>query len=240
MKKKLLLFSLLLAVVTMNAQFTLEDSEGNLISDGDVIEFGVLGASGGSWEYYVNNTSSTDAIYMKILFENAVQANGNMMELCFGECYSSIVIGNAYPDDSFVEIAPDAQTGPGNHLLNSEPGNGTDLVDYVFKYYQIDQDGNEIGTPLTITYRYNPLLGVADFNKLEVLISSTIIQNEMIVDTLEDLDLMVYDLQGRLVKNQKLNAGQQRINMSDLSPQVYIVNFKNVQGLSKTFKVIVK
>ena len=71
-------------------------------------------------------------------------------------------------------------------------------------------------------------------------ILSTIIQNEMIVDTPEDLDLKVYDLQGWLVKNQKINTGQQSINMSDLAAQVYIVHFKNAQGLSKTVKVIVK
>ncbi len=241
MKKKLLLFSLLLTIVTMNAQFTLEDSDGNLISDGGVIEFGVLGYPDANWDFYVNNTSTTDNIYVKILFENAVQADGSMMELCFGSCWTGLTIGNTYPpNDEYVEIAPGEQTGPGNHLLNSEAGNGTDLVEYVFRYYQIDQDGNEIGTPLTITYRYNPLLGVDDFSKLGVSISSTLIQNEMLVDSQEDLDLMVYDLQGRLVKNQKLSVGQHSINMSDLNSQVYIVQFKNIQGQSETYKVIVK
>lgn len=241
MKKKLLLFSLLLAVVTMNAQFTLEDSEGTLISDGTVIEFGVLGYPDANWDFYVNNTSATDEIYMKILFESAILADGSLMELCFGLCWTGITIGNLYPpNDEFVGIAPGEQTGLGNHLVNSEAGNGTDVVDYVFKYYQIDGSGTEIGTPLRITYRYNPLLGVEDFNALGVSILSTVIQNEMVVDSPEDLDLKIYDLQGRLVKNQKLNAGQQSINMSDLNAQVYIVRFNNVHGLSKTFKVIVK
>ena len=241
MKKILFLFSLLFSIMPMNAQFTLEDSDGTLISDGNVIEFGVLGYPDANWDFYVNNTSTTDDIYMKILFESAVQADGSMMELCFGTCWSDITIGNIYPpNEQFIAIAPGEQSGIGHHLLNSDPGNGTDVIEYVFKYYQIDENGTEIGTPLRITYRYNPLLGIEDFNRLDVSILSTIIQNEMIVDTPEDLDLKVYDLQGRLVKSQKINAGQQSINMSDLKTQVYIVHFKNVQGLLKTVKVIVK
>lgn len=242
MKKKLLLVSLFLVVMTMNAQFTLEDSEGSPVIDGDIIEFGVLGYPDANWDFYVNNTSSTEDIYMKIEFVSAVNADGSMMELCFGLCYTGISVGSSYPpSNDFVEIAPGEQTGPGNHLVNSEPGNGTDAVEYVFRYYQVDATGtNEIGTPLSITYRYDPLLGVGDFNKLNVTISSTIINNEMTVNTVEELNMLMYDLQGRLVKSQKLNVGQQIINTSDLSSQIYIVNFKNNQGLSDTIKVLVK
>ena len=241
MKKKLLLISIFLVAMTMNAQYTLEDSDGNLIEDGDVITFNVLGYPDANWDFYVNNTSSSDNIYMKIEFVSAVNANGSMMELCFGLCYTGITIGNSYPpNNEFVEIAPGEQTGPGNHLVNSEPGNGTDAVEYVFRYYQVDATGNnEIGTSLTITYRYDPLLGVGDFNKLNVAISSTIINNELIVEADEDLEMVMYDLQGRLVKTQKLNIGRQSINTSDLSSQIYIVQFKNNQGFTDIVKVIV-
>ena len=241
MKLKLLFLSMLLVALSMNAQYTVEDHDGNLLSDGQEIFFNTVAPDPGAiYDFYVNNTSTTDNIRMKIEFVSAVNADGSMMELCFGLCYTGITLGQSYPPNAdYVEIAPGAQTPPGNHMANADSGNGTDVLEYVFRFYQIDMAGNEIGDALTVTYVYDPLLGIND-NNLSVSIFATSINDELNVTVDQDLDLTIYDLQGRIVKRQKLNSGQQSINMSDVSSQMYFAHFVNGHGVSQTTKIVVK
>lgn len=241
MKRKLLYLSILLVAFSMNAQYTVEDHDGNLLTDGDIISFNTIAPDAGAiYDFYVNNTSTTDNIRMKIEFVSALNADGTMMELCFGLCYTGITIGQSYPPNAdYVEIMPGAQTPPGNHMANADPGNGTDVLDYLFRFYQIDTAGNEIGDPLSVTYRYDPLLSVNE-NSLSVNIFATSITDELNVTVDEELNLTIYNLQGKIVKSQKLNIGQQSINMSDLSSQMYVAHFDNGRGLSQTTKIVVR
>jgi hypothetical protein len=243
MKKILLLFSfLLVGTITINAQFTVEDGDGVPIMDGEVRSFNVYDVPAAKLDFFVNNTSSTDEIYTKIEFVSAVNADGSLMELCYGLCYTGISIGNSYPGGTdSVPIAPGAQTGPGNHFYNSEPGNGTDVVEYVFRFYQVDETGmNEIGDELTMTYRYDPLLGIDDVNDINLELASTIITDRLIVDTIEDLEFKVVDLQGRVVKQQNITAGHHEINMNDLRSQIYVIQFTNAEGQIRVEKIVVR
>jgi hypothetical protein len=239
MKLRLLFLSLFFATAGMMAQYTVEDGDGNAINDGDVINYGVTGVPDASLDFYVTNNGAS-TINMKIEFVSAINADGSEFELCFGLCYTGIVLGNSYPGGSdFIAIDAGMVTGPGNHFYNYATGNGTDVLDYVFRYYETDGAGNDIGNSLTITYRYDPLLGVND-NTLDVVISSTVIDGQITVNVQEDLNLAIYDLNGRIVQNQKLEAGQQYVNLSNLSAQMYILHFTNNSGISQVTKVVVK
>jgi hypothetical protein len=240
MKLNLLFLSALFVTLSINAQYTLEDANGDAVLDGDILTYGTLTYPEASFDFFVNNVSATETIRMRIEFVSAENADGSDMELCFGECYTGIAVGLSYPTDPLsVEILPGEQTMAGNHLFNSDPGNGSDVILYTFRYFQIDMAGNEIGDPLTVIYRYDPLLGV-NSNELNVNLFSTVIKDELVLNVEEELDLMVYDLQGRVVKSQRLEIGTQQINMSDLSPQMYLMHFQNNRGVSYTAKVIVK
>lgn len=240
MKKKLLLLTLLLVAFIAKAQYAIVDQNGDAITDGLVFETNSLEYELAEWQFFVTNNGS-EAINMRIEFVSAVNGNGNGFQLCFGQCYIDLVIGQTVPPTpGFIAIASGETTGEGNHFYNSNAGDGTSVQDYVFRFYETDDNGVDIGNPLSVTYRYDPLLGTEDFNALDVNISSTIIEAEMTVNTIEELDMVVYDLQGRLVKNQKLNIGQQNVDMSNLSAQLYIVKFNNVEGASKTMKILVK
>ncbi len=240
MKKKLLLLTLLLVAFVVKAQYVIVDQNGDEITDGMIAEFSSTEYELAELQFFVTNNGA-ETINMRIEFVSADNGNGNGFQLCFGQCYIDLVIGQTVPPTpGFIAIASGETTGEGNHFYNSNEGDGVSIQDYVFRFYETDEDGVDIGNPLTITYRYNPLLGTEDFNELNVNIASTIFENEMIVNAIEELDMVVYDLQGRLVKNQKLNIGQQNINMSDLSSQLYIVKFNNRDGASKTMKVLVK
>ncbi len=240
MKKHLLLLAVILVAFVSNAQYVVKDHNGVEITNGMVREFGTYGVPDGSLEYYVTNETSNE-IYMRIEFVSAVEADGTGFELCFGQCYVDLTIGQTVPiAPNYVTIPANATTGEGNHFANTLQGNGSTVQDWNFKFYQTDIDGNDIGNNLNFTYRYNPLLGTEDFNKLDVVVSSTVILNEMTVKTVEELNMVVYNLQGKIVKSQQLSIGQQTVDMSGLSSQMYIVNFNNNEGASKTVKIVVK
>jgi hypothetical protein len=66
------------------------------------------------------------------------------------------------------------------------------------------------------------------------------VTTQIIATTYEPLDVTIYDLQGRQVLSQKLDVGQQAIDVSNLRSQMYIVQFENNQGASQTTKIVVK
>ena len=227
---------------TMNAQFTVEDTDGNTISEGQIIAFGEVGYPEGNFDFFVQNPSTTDPIRMKIEFVSAVNADGSGLEICFGLCYTGVIIGNTYPPNAeFVEVAPNSQTGPGNHFLNTDMGNGTDVIDYTFKFYEVAADGTtQIGTPLTMMYRYDPNLLSVNENTLDVTINSTVVTEQLTVNTKESLDLVVYDLQGRIAASYKIAAGLQQVDVSALNTQLYILKFNNAEGNTYTSKIVKK
>ena len=241
MKQKFFFLSLFFAALSMNAQFTMEDHDGSLITDGQVLIFGgfLPDDPSASYEIYVNNPSTTEAIRMKAEFVSAINADGSLFEICFGLCYTGITIGQTFPPNAnFIEVLPGEQTPEGNHLANAEAGDGVNPVEYVFRFYQVDVNGDETGDDLTLTYKYDPLLGVND-NELNVNVFLNSRTNQVTIEVAEELEMKVYNLQGRLMKSEKLNVGRQQINMSDLSAQMYILHFTNNSGLSHTEKVVV-
>ena len=238
MKKILLLLTLILTAFTMNAQYEVEDQFGNEIIDGMVVEFSDYGVSNASLNFFITNTGA-DEIYMRIEFVSAVNATGAGFELCFGQCYIDLIVGQTVPAaPEFITIASGGTTPEGNHFANTIEG--TEIQDYIFRFYETDSEGNDIGNSLSFTYRYNPILGINDANELDIIVASTVILNNMQVNTVEELNMEIYSLQGKLVNSQKINIGQQLINMSNLSSQMYIVKFSNDEGTSKTIKVVKK
>ena len=238
MKKILLLLTLILTAFTMNAQYEVEDQFGNEIIDGMVVEFSDYGVSNASLNFFITNTGA-DEIYMRIEFVSAVNATGAGFELCFGQCYIDLVVGQTVPPaPQFLAIASGGITSEGNHFANTLEG--TEVKDYVFRFYETDSDGNDIGSDLSFTYRYDPTLGVNDLNELNISVASTVILSDMQVNAVEELNMEIYNLQGKIVSSEKINIGQQLINMSNLSSQIYIVKFSNDEGASKTIKVVKK
>ena len=238
MKKILLLLISIFTAFTMNARYEVEDQFGHEIIDGMVVEFSDYGVPNGSLEYYITNNDSNE-IYMRIEFVDAINATGAGFELCFGQCYIDLVVGQTVPPaPQFLAIAPGGITSEGNHFANTLEG--TEVKDYVFRFYETDSDGNDIGSDLSFTYRYDPTLGVNDLNELNISVASTVILSDMQVNAVEELNMEIYSLQGKLVSSEKINIGQQLINMSNLSSQMYIVKFSNDEGASKTIKVVKK
>ncbi|MEM0518485.1 MULTISPECIES: T9SS type A sorting domain-containing protein [Aequorivita] len=245
MKFKLLLLSVLGSVTMASAQFTVKDRSGNVLNDGDVIQFGVLDYPDASYEFFVTNDNPSDEIYTRIEYVSETNStNGEFEQLCYGLCYNNIVQGGTVPPagEDGLAIAVGETTPMGNHFWNDDPGNGTDNVDFVFAFRQYsDQAGTiETGTPLLFTYRYNPSMGVADNNKVNLTIQSTLVSNELVLNVNEPVTMVVYNIQGKIVKQGQFDAGRQVVNVSNLNPQTYIVQFSNQKGGVQTSKILVQ
>ena len=246
MKIKLLLLSVLGSMAIANAQYTIKDDNGVVLNDGDVIEFSTVDYPDASYDFFVTNDNPTDEIYSRVqLMSSENQSNATFEQLCYGtQCYYEIEMLQFVPpiDAAPVAIPVGHTTGLGNHFYNNDLGNGTNSVDYVFAFRQFEDVAGtiEIGTPLTFTYRYNPTMGVEGVSTVNISIQSTMVSDQLIMKVNEPVQMMMYDIQGRLVKQTQFESGNQVVNVSDLSSQTYIVQFKNNNGAVKTTKIMVQ
>ncbi len=243
MKFKLLLLSVFGSVALASAQYTVKDHNDVVLNEGDVIVFDELTYPAASYEFYVTNDNASETIYTRIEYVSETNSStGSFEQLCYGLCYNDIVVGGTVPPASDIAyaIAVGETTPLGNHFYNDDPGNGTDPIDFVFAFRQYSDEAGtvEIGTPLTFTYRYNPLLSTQDNTAVDFTIQSTVVSSELVVNANEAMSMVVYNLQGRVVKQAQFDAGRQVVNVSDLSSQAYIVQFTNNKGGISTTKFI--
>ncbi len=244
MKLKLLFLTLIGSVAIANAQYTVTNEDGDVLQNGDVLEYGTYGYDvGADYVFFVTNNNPTETIYSRLEFVSAINADGSLLEICYaGQCYTGIPVGFTAPAAPGVfPIGPGQSTPGGDHILNGDPGDGVYTIDYICAFHQYEADGvTEIGTPLTFTYRYNPTLGVNENSVVKLKIQSTVISDQLVLNVNEPVSMLVYDLTGRVVKQGRFATGLQEVNMSDLSAQVYIIQFKNENGATQTTKIVVQ
>ena len=137
--------------------FTVEDKNGNIFDDNQTVEFSSLNYPDASLDFFVRNISS-EIIGMRIEVESITGTDGSMMELCFGQCFAGVEQGVSYPSNNaepVVFINPgQTQTSSGDHFFNTDPGNGSDPVEYTFKFY-ISENGEQVGVDFRLKYRYS-------------------------------------------------------------------------------------
>src|SRR5690606_38400609 len=187
MKFKLLFLSVFGSAAIANAQYTVTDRSGNVLNNGDIIEFGTLEYPDASYEFHVTNDNPSSEIYTRVEYVSENNStNGEFEQLCYGLCYNNLVPSETVPpaSDAALVIAIGETTGMGNHFWSDDPGNGMDNVEFVFSFHQYEDPAGRIetGTPLTFTYRYNPTLGVNDNSKLNLSIQSTIVKSELVLN----------------------------------------------------------
>ena len=145
-------------IVSEIINFTVEDLDGNIFIDNEIIDFTTLDYPDASLDFYVRNISD-NTIAMRIEVESMTGTDGSLMELCFGQCFAGVSEGISYPTNNaqpVVYINAGETSMLGDHFFNSDPGNGSDAVEYTFKFYQADVDGNLDGAEFRLKYRYLP------------------------------------------------------------------------------------
>lgn len=239
MKLRKLLFGLALIAFSAQAQYTIIDDNGNAITDGQEFVFGDNTIPGGYLNFFVTNDSDAP-INMKIEFVST-NNSGDVFQICFGgQCISETEVGESYPPGPPATIDAGDTTGEGNHLFNYGES-AEDILEYVCRFYQLDEAGNEVGDDLTVTYRYNPLLSIDEVEaQAGISISSTILKNTLDFSAAQAGTLSLYDVQGRLVTTASFESGQQTVDVSSLSAQVYIASFRTVQGANQSIRLLKK
>ena len=216
---------------------TVEDLDGNSFSDNQILQFDTLEYPDASFTYKVrNNTSET--IRVRVEVESFSGTDGTMMELCFGECYFGVTQGQSYPINNaqpFVYIGPgETQIADGDHFFNSDPGDGNIPVEYTFRFYISDENGDgvvsqaELQTDYTIGYYYSSTLSVTDVNDTNFQIS----YNSKLLNIISPTDckLEIFDIQGKLVNTHELNFGVNSIFNQNLEGKVFIFKFQFSDG----------
>lgn len=132
------------------------------IKDGDIIVFNSNTDPANILKFYFKNTSSSPIKVRSRFVSFSGTPDSNNVQYCIGQnCLSSISEGSTYPASN-QEIL----TVPANGVLGdveqykiestASPTSPATYVDYVFEFYQHDNDMNEVGNKIKFTYRYQP------------------------------------------------------------------------------------
>lgn len=237
MKRNLFLL-FVLATSIVSAQFSVETTDGDPITEGQTITVGSLDEAD-AVDFYVYNDSATEEIYMKVELVSAVNYDGTNMQVCFGLCYDPIMVGFPYPPgNEVVTIQPgEHQTSEGDKIWNYNDGGGNS-IDYNFRFFQVDANGVETGDEVNFLYRYDPNLSISENSAVQARLASTMVKDQLVIEALEAGSVKVYDIQGRLVVSEELVTGINNVNISALPTQVYLVQISNEKGANQTTKIV--
>jgi hypothetical protein len=244
--RNLLFIALFLTNIFVYSQvvyaFSLETIDGVVINDNEVLEFSEITYPDASFGFYVRNDSSED-INVKVEVTSMSGTDGSLMELCFGECYVGITLNQSYPSNSFVTIAPnETQSSSGDHFFNEDPGDGSTPVEYTFRFYMVDQDGNEVvsipelSTELWVGYYYSATLSVDDFDQINATFSHS--NGVLKIHSEKQYQLNIYDIRGSLIIEKDIEIGDNYINSSIIPNHLYLLNFREENGTSIFKKII--
>ena len=222
--------------------FSLETIDGVVINDNEVLEFSEITYPDASFDFYVRNDTA-EAINVKIEVVSFSGTDGSSMELCFGECYVGITLNQSYPSNSFVTINPnETQSSSGDHFFNQDPGDGSTPVEYTFRFYMVDGDGNEVVsipelfTELSVGYYYSSTLGVDDFDQINATFSHS--NGVLKIHSEKQYQLNIYDVRGSLIIEKDIEIGDNYINSSIIPNHLYLLNFIQGNGTSIFKKII--
>jgi hypothetical protein len=242
MNKKILIISLMLTSFICQAQFDVIYKRNNsVVSDGQSYTFSDASCDYNdpcNWQFEVTNTSSQD-IYMRVIVDNLVNNDGSNFQVCFASvCLSNITLNGAYPSTAAL-IPPGGTNSAGNGFWNLNPAGTDTVMSWTLRLQAFDAADNEIGTPINVVYNYQSLLSLEDSEIKNLKVFPTVVKDDFNVSVDENISAIFYDISGQKVKEVEVLAGDQQINISDLSAQIYFVHFRNDKGL-KTLKKIIK
>ena len=230
MKNILKLIIFLVSIVSYS-QMTLKKLNGTIINDGDIFTFNVATDPGSDFGFVIGNTSAS-SITVKTKCVSMVNTSGTNVVYCVQpNCISSLSLGTPFPSLGAV-IPAGGTNGNFDHFENLDTGNtpGSN-VEYVFKFYQVDHSGLEIGTPISFTYRYTPALTDVNFESIKnigVILKSNLVDSNLEINVANKTEVRLYNLSGELIRNENLVIGNQSIDVSNLASTIYILKFKNM------------
>lgn len=242
MKHFFTLSLLFLGFLLTQAQFTVATHDGTPITDGSIHSFGVLGDPDATLSFDITNTSSNQ-IDMRLEYVSMTNGDGTGTWLCvFGICLppGGINVGDIFPfgnvSNSYTRIDPGMTTDYDDHFYNTFPGDGFTVIDYVFKFYELNGNGD----PVTFTYRYDPLISVEDFAQVGFKLYPNVSSDYINLEVDEKVSAQLINTQGQLIKQYQFDSGKHTIDVSSFSKQLYYLKLRNTQGQQSLAKILVK
>ena len=223
--------------------FVLEDSNTNVIANQTTLEFTSIEYPEASFNFFARNLTN-EPINLKAEVISISGSDGTLMEFCFGECYYSVDIGLTYPLSSYVTIQPgETQISSGDHFFNQNPGDGENPIEYSFRFFMVDENGDEVAsiaeleTEYYINYYYSPSLGLDNLDGLKLVYF--LINNRLFVSSESNLSLKIYDLTGRVISKNSITIGNNSIDIKNISKMPVILSFESDEGQLTSKKIFI-
>ena len=166
------------------------------------------------------------------------------MEFCFGECYNGVDLFTQYPLGGYVSIqAGETQISLGDHFFNQDPGDGTSPVEYSFRFFMVDQNGDEVvsipelQTDYRVNYLYSSNLGLNEFDSLNINFRFN--GHELNIISMENLFISIYNIHGKKIFDKNLLIGDNFIDFSSVSNKILILNFETKDNIKFSKKILI-
>lgn len=210
------------------------------IENGGVWVTNTINEQGGVLYFYINNAYNED-IYVKARVESITNDDGNSFQFCFGEnCVFSITEGNEYSGyNDYVTIPAGGTNNMWDKIHNENP-DGATPKEFVFKFFRVDEEGNEMEESVNVTYRYDPTASISDITlqQMGVQVSNTLVKDAFSFTAENSLSIEVIDLNGKRIADYQTEAGEQTLDLSSLQNAVYIVKFASKEGKTAYSKIV--
>lgn len=222
--------------------FQIENSEGTVIQDNETLNFNSVEYPDASFSFFVRNLTD-ETIFVRSQITSISGTDGSGMEFCFGECYFGVSENFSYPLASFVEIeSGQIQTSVGDHFYNQDLGDGETPVEYTFRFYMVDSNGDEVVsvpeliTSYLVNYSYSSSLSLTQINNInfDILYNSDVLN----ITSPINCKLEINDILGRKITDLDLNSGVNLFENINLKEKVVIFRFKFSDGSVSSKKFI--
>ncbi len=242
--KKIFLFSTMLGFAFSYSQMAVQKLDGTPIKDGDVYTYNKYGIDGvnedGILKFTVGNSSTSQSITVKVLCESVVNSDGDDFQFCFGgNCMPFVIAGQNYPPNGYV-IGPQSTSGDSDHFWNLKDGDQP--MSYTFKFFMTDPLGNEVGSPVRVTYKYDKTMAVneSSLSKSGIQLKSTVVTDNLEIISLKNANISLFDMNGKQVLNKEIKSGTTSASLNNLNAGVYILNAVTAEGKISNVKIIKK
>lgn len=222
------------------AQFTVATQEGTAITDGAIFTYNVYGTpplpNGSDLSFNVTSSSS-NAMNIRFKYVSNLNTDGSGANLCiFGSCFleGAVQVGDIW--SSTIEAGGTIDNG--DHFYNSDSGSGTYPIEYVFKFYEVDGDENEIGDSISFTYRYDGTASIEDIARVEFKLYPTVSTDFVNLKISESVVAKLINTNGQILKEYAFTKGTHQIDISVLSNQIYYLILTNNKGQRSLAKII--
>lgn len=240
--KRIFKIIFLLMITSTFAQFTAKVG-GIIMTDGYVVSVGTTSYPENDKSFSITNTSSS-IINVRLGVVSFTNTDGTNLQVCIGNCVNGVTAGQSFPNPGHITLNP-GQTTANNSILvaNFDAGNGSQIIDYNLKFYQVDGSSNEIGTPINFTYRFDPNLSAQNFDTLKnigIQIENTLVNQDFKILATQNTTIALYDINGRALVQSNLKVGENVINVQNLTSGMYVASFSTEDGKTATAKIMVK